>query len=124
MHWLDSATISDDGLTATATRAIPADHPFVRDGRLLPAALIELMAQAAAAGSTLKAQRQGRTVQRGVLVAVRNFHIIAPVPVGASVELTAVHERTLGALSMVRLEARVNNALIASAHMTFHLDFE
>ena len=124
MHWLDSASLSDDGLAATASATITPEHPFLRDGQLLRSALIELMAQGAAAGSALKAARQNKKVRTGMLVALSDCRITAGAPVGATVHLTAVHERSFGPLSMARLEARINNQLIASARMTFHLHFE
>ncbi len=65
MHWLDTAELSADGRTATATRIIAPDHAFLDDGYLLASALIEMMAQAAAAGSVLLAQSQNRKVPRG-----------------------------------------------------------
>ena len=124
MHWLDAATLSDDGLTATASRSIHSDHPFTRDGQLLRSALIELMAQTAAAGSSMNASRQKKKVRKGVLAAIRDFHVTAAAPVGSAIHLTATHEKSLGSLSMARLEARINDQLIASARMTFHLDIE
>ena len=124
MHWLDSAVISEDGLTASATRTILADQPFVLNGQLLSAALIELMAQAAAAASSLNAARENKRIRRGVLAGLREFRIQGPALVGATVEIIAHHEKTFGALSMGRMEARIDGRLIASARMTFHLDFE
>lgn len=128
MHWLDAASVSEDELHATAVCTIADAHPFVRDGHLLPSALVELMAQAAAAGSAIKAQRQGRAIRRGVLVSIRDLRFAGigatGVPVGVTIHLEAIHERTLGPLSMGSLEARVEGVVIASGRMTFHLDFE
>ncbi len=124
MHWLDTAVLSADGLTATATRNITPDHLFVHDGCLLSSALIELMAQAAAAGSSLKAQSQGRKVRDGVLVSINDFRILGPVPAGSLITLKATHEKTFGALTRAALETRIDARPIATATMTFHLQFE
>jgi predicted hotdog family 3-hydroxylacyl-ACP dehydratase len=124
MHWLDTAALSDDGLTATASRTIHADQPFTRNDYLLRSALIELMAQTAAAGSSMKASRQNKKVHKGVLATIRDFHVTAAPPVGSTVHLTATHEKSLGPLSLAYLEARIDDQLIASARMTFHLVIE
>ena len=124
MHWLDTATLSPDQLTATATRTITPDHPFVENGRLPRSALVELMAQCAAAGSSMKAAAQNKKVRAGMLVAIRDFRVTADVPASATLHLTATHEKTLGPLSSAHLEARINDTLIASARMTFHLTIE
>jgi predicted hotdog family 3-hydroxylacyl-ACP dehydratase len=124
MHWLDDAALSEDGLTTTAHRTLRADQPFVDEGRLLPSALIELMAQAAAAGSVMKNRSLGKSIRQGALVAIRNAEFVGAALVGERVVLTAVHERALGPLTSVRLEARIGDRVIASARMTFHLTFE
>ncbi len=124
MHWLDTATLSPDRLTATATRTITPDHPFVENGHLPRSALIELMAQCAAAGSSMKAALQNKNIRAGMLVAIRDFLVTADIPTNTTLHLTSTHEKTLGPLSSARLEARINNTLIASARMTFHLQFE
>ena len=48
----------------------------------------------------------------------------ADIPANTTLHLTATHEKSLGPLSSARLEARINNTLIASARMTFHLTIE
>jgi predicted hotdog family 3-hydroxylacyl-ACP dehydratase len=123
MHWIDEATLSNDGLTATAHRTLQPDHPFISDGQLLPSALIELMAQTAAAGSVIKHQAPGKKIRHGALVAIRDARFVGSAPVGATVILTAMHERAIGPLTSARLEARIGDTLIASARMTFHLTF-
>jgi predicted hotdog family 3-hydroxylacyl-ACP dehydratase len=115
MHWLDTATLSADQLTAFATRTITADHPFVENGQLPRAALIELMAQCAAAGSGMKAGTQNKKVRAGMLVAIRDFLVTGDIPVNSTLHLTAIHEKTLGPLSSATLEARIDERLIASA---------
>jgi predicted hotdog family 3-hydroxylacyl-ACP dehydratase len=124
MHWLDYATLSPDGLTATASLALLSDHPFLIDGHLLPSALIELMAQAAAAGAVLKNQALGKTIRLGTLVAIRDARFLSPAPVGTTITLTALQEKQWGPLTSAHLEARIDARLICSARMTFHLTFE
>lgn len=151
MRWIRDAALSPGGATARVT--IAHDHPFVRNGCLLPSALIEVMAQAAA--SALHAPGLQQRVTHGYLVALREFAVMAPVPAGSSLEVTARHERTFGPLSQAFLEVRHwageatagaadgsgggedggegggggngggnGREIIASARMTFHLQFE
>jgi predicted hotdog family 3-hydroxylacyl-ACP dehydratase len=122
MRWIREAAFSEG--VATARLAIGTDHPFVRGGVLLPSALVEVMAQAAAAGSALQSPGQQRRVKQGYLVAMRAFTVTAPVAAGASLEVTARHERSFGHLSQATLEVRHGGMVIASARMTFHLEFE
>ena len=124
MRWVQGARVSADGNEAVALAEIGDDHPFVRDGFLLSTALIELLAQAAASGSAMRAGLSGKRVRQGVLAAIREFVVHGPVAAGATVEVRAVHEKTFGPLSQARLEARVGGALVAEARMTFHLAFE
>jgi predicted hotdog family 3-hydroxylacyl-ACP dehydratase len=123
-RWLDTATLSPDGKTTTATRLITPAHPFIENNHFLPSALIELMAQAAAAGSILNAQTQNKKIRRGLLASLRDFQILAPVPVTALITLTATHEKSFGPLTSTHLQAHINNRLIAQARMTFHLEFD
>jgi predicted hotdog family 3-hydroxylacyl-ACP dehydratase len=127
-RWLDTATLSPDGKTTTATRLITPAHPFVENNHFLPSALIELMAQAAAAGSILNAQKvgggQNKKIRRGLLASLRDFQILAPLPVTALITLTATHEKSFGPLTSTHLQAHIHNQLIAQARMTFHLEFD
>jgi predicted hotdog family 3-hydroxylacyl-ACP dehydratase len=124
MRWVHEAALSQDAATVTAHAQVAPGHPFVRDGILLPAALLEFMAQAAAAGSSLKAKASGRRVSRGVLVALREFTVVQPIRVASplTLEIVARHEKTFGSLSQAWIEVRVEGSLAAAARMTFHLE--
>jgi predicted hotdog family 3-hydroxylacyl-ACP dehydratase len=130
MRWVTAASLSPTRDAAEAEVHLPAGCPFVRDGLLVPAALIECMAQGAAAGSALKAMAAGRRVRRGVLVAIKHFAVHRPVPAGPDgrcrLRVTATHEMSLGPLSQARLEAFRDNDRVpaATARMTFHIEFE
>ena len=124
MRWVTEARLSADGLEAEARATIGAGHPFVVEGRLQEAALLELLAQGAAAGSMLRERRNGKRVVRGFLVGVRAFEVSGEVREGAVVEVRARHEKSFGALSQVALEARVEGVVVARGRMTFHLEIE
>jgi predicted hotdog family 3-hydroxylacyl-ACP dehydratase len=123
MHWLDGAELSADE-TIRAWRTITNEHPFTDNGHFLPAALIELMAQAAAAGAIQKATAAGRTLRRGVLAAIHDVRITGPVHVGDTVIITGREEKSFAGFVSGTLEARVGQTLVAQGRMTFHLSFE
>ena len=127
MRWVKEAALSADGSEAMGRGVIGAGHAFVVEGRLQEAALVEVMAQGAAAGSLLRALREGKRVKRGLLVGVREFVVPEPVLVGAQgvvVEILARQEKAFGKLSQVYLEARVAEVVVARGRMTFHLEIE
>lgn len=122
MHWLDSATLSSEGRTTTATRRITPAHLFVEAGHLLPSALIELLAQTAAAGAILRAAHTRTPAPvRGVLAAIHHFHVHTAVPAPSTLTLTATLQLTRGPLTRCDLAAHLDETLIAEAEMTFHL---
>jgi predicted hotdog family 3-hydroxylacyl-ACP dehydratase len=123
MHWLDGAEVAAGG-EIRAWRTIHADHPFTQDGQFLPSALIELMAQAAAAGAIRKAQSSGKKLRHGVLAAIQEIEILAPVRVGETVTVTGREERNFAGFVSGSFEARVGETPVARARMTFHLTFE
>jgi hypothetical protein len=91
---------------------------------LQEAALIEVLAQGAAAGSMLRERRNGRRVMQGFLAGVREFEVMGEVRAGDVVEVWGRHENTFGALSQMVLEARVAARVVARGRMTFHLEME
>lgn len=123
MHWLDGADVSPGG-KIRAWRIIHPDHPFTHNNELLPSALIELMAQAAAAGALKKAAKTGKKLCRGVLAAIHETHIVAAVRIGDTVTITGHEERNFAGFVSGAFEARVHETLVAHARMTFHLSFE
>lgn len=123
MHWIDSAVMADDG-SVTATRTLAKEHPFVRDVALLPTALIEMMAQAAACGAAMAAKARGMTLRRGLLVAIRDFvvDVETPVATGATITLTSVPETSFGSLSACRCTALLQGVTVATARLTFRVE--
>ncbi len=87
--------VSVAGGEMVAEGAVRADNPFLRDGVLAPAALVEYMAQAMAA---LVSWRHGDPVPKmGYLVGARNV-VFQPVPVRSGQTLRAIvrEEAVLG----------------------------
>ena len=98
MRWVREGAVSADGGTAAAVARIGPGHPCVRDGVLLPSAMIELMAQTAAAGVVL-GRNGSRRVKQGVLAAIREFEVLEVVRIeGETVmEIRAVRGSAFGA---------------------------
>jgi predicted hotdog family 3-hydroxylacyl-ACP dehydratase len=124
MHWLDTAELSPDGRVLTATRSMTPAHPFVREGHLLASAFIELMAQAAAAGAMIKAERRGKRIRRGVLAAISQMRVLAVAPPDGKIVIEAREEKSFGPFTSAHIRARAGGILLADARMTFHLAFE
>jgi predicted hotdog family 3-hydroxylacyl-ACP dehydratase len=123
MHWLDRAELAADG-TIRAWRTIGEGHPFTVDGVLLSSALIELIAQAAAAGAIEKASFSDRRLRRGVLAAIAEAQVFGAVAVGDTVLVSGAEDRSFAGFISGTFEARIGDALVARARMTFHLMFE
>lgn len=124
MRWVDSVRLAEDASASHARAFVTEAHPFVVAGKLPRAAMIELLAQGAAAGASLRAAVSGKRVIRGLLVSVRDLHFTGDARVGNLVEIRAWEEHRLPPLVQGRLEAWVDGRLIAHGRMTFHLTFE
>ncbi|MBN2668279.1 MAG: hypothetical protein JXR60_03535 [Bacteroidales bacterium] len=74
-------SISDDGLQTSFF--VEKDHLLVKDDFLMPAALIENMAQTAAVLSGYEAKQAKRKAKKGFIGAIKNFEIHHPVSVGS-----------------------------------------
>ncbi len=94
MRFLDEALdLQPD--RATCRGVVRADNPFVRDGVLDPVALIEFIAQAAAALVTSQDPTRGPV--RGWLVAGRNVELAAgDIPVGGVLEVDVIEAAKVG----------------------------
>ena len=125
MHWLDHARMEDGAVLAT--RTLTADHPFLRDGVLPRAALIEMLSQAAACEAAHAASANGAHVHQGMLVAIRDFVFTegAPLPrAGDTLILLARREKSLGPLTQCVVQAQIAGKTLAQGRMTFHLTVE
>lgn len=104
MRWLDSASARPDGWIV-GRHVVAADHPFVVNGRLPRTALIELIAQTAAAGggAFTDATRNGASAS-GMLIGLRNVEFHGDVAVGDSLEFRVRVTQRVG--DMFRCEGR------------------
>jgi 3-hydroxymyristoyl/3-hydroxydecanoyl-(acyl carrier protein) dehydratase len=121
MRWLDEATAQADGWIL-GTHRIRSDHPFVINGRMVRSAIIELVAQTAAAGSqTLTGGQRGGAAISGMLIALGDVRFYGDVFPGDSLALRVRVMQQLG--SMFRCQGRVlvQSSLICEGTFSFFI---
>jgi predicted hotdog family 3-hydroxylacyl-ACP dehydratase len=129
MRWISLAALGADKRTGYAQARFSGSHPFVRGGALLRPAIIELLAQAAAAVVSLQTAN-GHTMQvkEGMLVAMKDLVVVRPVPIDEEILLCVRLEKTFGTFTSARLEARYSSggdeSCLAHASMTFFIKTE
>jgi predicted hotdog family 3-hydroxylacyl-ACP dehydratase len=125
MRWVTGARLREEDDGAEARVEVGEGHPFLcAGGGLMRSALIEVMAQGAAAASALRVRATGRRIKAGCLVGVREFEVFCDVGVGELL-VRSWPERGFGNLSLVRLEVvDAGGKRVAAGRMTFHLEIE
>jgi hypothetical protein len=104
----DVAEISAERCVALWT--VPAAGPWVEEGRLLRAALIEVAAQTAAAGATAD-PGHGIAPRRGYLGGISSFRVLSDVRVGDRLRCTARRTTTFGPLARIECAIEAIGAL-------------
>jgi len=129
MRWITRAALSADGRTGFATTRISPANPFVQHGAVMRPAIIELLAQAAAATVSLQASKSdGRAapIKEGMLVAIRELTICRSMPIDADILLIVKLEKNFGAFTSAQLEARLagggDESILARSAMTFFVN--
>ena len=124
MRWVHAVELDTAGICAVVKVEIDTDHPFAQDGKFLPSALIELMAQAAAAGTVARADRDGRKIRRGMLAAIQKFEALSPVELPAMLTVETWEQKSFGQLTQALLTVHCEQTLVARALMTFHVEYQ
>ncbi len=108
--------------TGTVTAAIEPDNPHCREGRMVEAAHIELMAQAAAVLHGYRCSaRPDQPPQRGMLVGARNLEIHDAIRVGDRLTIHLRKQARLGTFGVVDAEVRRGETLVSKAELkTWH----
>lgn len=121
MRFIDALTDCTD-TTATATACFRADHFGVTDGAVLEAALVECVAQTAAAALGQRERNQGQSgaAADGMMVAVSNFQIQSRPPAEIQLQITIRERRRLGRLFMIFGEIFCAGGLVASGELTLY----
>jgi predicted hotdog family 3-hydroxylacyl-ACP dehydratase len=102
MRWIDALTHCAEK-NGSATTTFDAEHFAVHDDEVLEIALVECVAQAAAAILSQNALNAGKSgaVAKGMLVAVSNFKIHSRPPLGKNLQIEVNERKRLGSLRMI-----------------------
>ncbi len=124
MRWLDELEV----FTAEAGEVVGIvadDHLFAgADRHLHPAALIELVAQGAAAHEGYKGLLEGRPVGGGFLAGIRAFRIHASPRCGDSLRVCAHRTLAIGAIEQVKGQVLRGSEVLAEGELLFFLSQE
>ena len=113
---IDELTYSDGNLTRTRLQ-VSADNMFVVDGLLTEPALLENIAQTAAARAGYEANKENAPVRVGYIGAVKNFEVIALPAVGDVLETEIITGNQVFDVTVIRGTIHCNNRLLASCEM-------
>ncbi len=120
MVWLDELLGWEPG-RARCRAVVHEGSPFVRDGFLPSALLLEHMAQAVAACLGYGALRSGKGVRVGMVVACRRFELFgAGVPVGAELVVEARSVREVDNISLYACVVESAGIRLAEAELTLY----
>jgi len=110
----------DDALKSSVIETIVRpDSLFVNsDGILEETALIEMMAQAAAAQHGFNLARKDQTEEKGFIVGIRKFSVLKKVCTGQSLNIEVRLGPEIESLSVVFCTVKHNTEEIASAELT------
>ncbi len=119
MRWLSSAFAKQDN-SISAQQYISADHPFLLHGRLPRSAIIEYIAQSAAAGG--KAMALGNHTDQpvsGMLIALRDVRFYGSAGAGDTLSLRVAVTHRMGNMYRCRGQAHCGEALICEGWFSF-----
>lgn len=115
--FIDRVTGTADSCV-TSSFTVPGDSPYLDNvGRLMPEALLEVMAQCFAAGAGLQAASAGQEISWGYLAAVRDMWVYATVFSGDTLHAEAKHRMSVGPLHIVDCRVLRDGIAIASAQL-------
>ena len=121
MRWIDALTSCDE-TTATATACFEQGHFAVADGAVLESALIECLAQTAAAavGERARARGQAGEHRGGMLAAVSNFRMLARPPLGKTLHFEVCEQKRFGAMLLISGSVSCEGQPIATGDLTLY----
>lgn len=114
---IDSILTCNESETRTSFR-IPGNHVLCFEGVLCESALIEVMAQTAAASSGFHQLVSGNGVRRGFIGAVKNIKIHAITRAGDELEATIQPLHQVGSASIVTGAVYLKGQQVASCELT------
>lgn len=105
-----------------ASRQVLDGQPFVADGCLDDAALLEVIAQTIAVGDAMYAQSMGGTVMRGYLTGLTGVSIHGRAMVGETIEVTADCLKRMDGMGLFDIQATSNGRLLADGRFKLYVE--
>jgi predicted hotdog family 3-hydroxylacyl-ACP dehydratase len=121
MRWIDALTDCTE-TTARATAIFRAEHFAAADGAVLETALVECVAQTAAAALGQRARNRGKSgaTGDGMLVAVSNFKIHSRAPLEKVLQIEILERKHLGPMIMISSVVSCEGQTIAAGDLTLY----
>jgi len=121
MRWIDALTECNEK-SGRATAIFTAEHFAIADKTVLASALVECVAQTAAAILGQQAQHNGKNgaAINGMLVAVSNFKMLSRPPLEKTLQIEVRERKQLGPLRMVSGTISCNGQTIATGELTLY----
>ena len=113
---IDELTACDD-VSATSILRVRPDNLFVQKGKLMEPALIENIAQTAAAQIGYICNRENKPVPIGYIAAVQNLAINKQASTGDKLETEIAIRNQVLNVTIITGSVKVNNSVIASCEM-------
>ncbi len=107
-----------------ARRTVREGDPFVENGELSDAALIECLAQSIAAGDAQHAREKGGRVIKGFLTGLTNLKFFSRAKVGETIELEADCQRRMEGMGLFKAVARVGTRVLAEGTFKLYVDID
>ena len=107
-----------ESLSSSSSYTVPKGAPYVdAEGRLMPEAMVEVMAQCFAAGAGLYAKETGRMITWGYLAGIKDLKISEHVFSGDVLQASAIHSMCLGGLHVLDCRVTRGETIVASAQL-------
>jgi hypothetical protein len=119
MRWIDALTDCGEGTASATAHFEPGDYP-VSDGVVLETALVECVSQAVAAAYGHRGGGKSGGADKGMLVAVSNFKILSPPPVGKDLLIEIRELKRLGPMLLVGGEVSCEGRAVATGELSLY----
>jgi predicted hotdog family 3-hydroxylacyl-ACP dehydratase len=122
MQWITALTACTETST-TATACFHENDFAVADGKILETALVECVAQTVAAvlGQRVSAGAgKSGAAANGMLIAVSNFKILAPAPLGQTLHIEIREQKRLGPMLLIAGKITCETQIIATGELSLY----
>lgn len=122
MQWIN-ALIDCTKTTATATACFRENDFAVTAGKISETALVECVAQTVAAALGQRAQAgvgKSGAAANGMLIAVSNFKIQSPTPLGKTLHIEIREQKRLGPMLLIAGKISCEGQIIATGELSLY----